>query len=411
MQWRARQSAIYNALAISLYRKHSGTLTVMPPSAKNATGRKRAAVTVASNTNTKDPPPNLNTSPASSSSDGANTAVSPDGESWCGMPVSLAEREEELCQQRRKPPKKLHKAPNCPQVGDDLLRELPSTTPDECYAKEEHALNEFQKLHSICSTEATAASTLQTLSNMAGKQMIRTQQLEKIPKDYDDQFLRPPQKQVGERACVCGSRCMGRVIAKMRYGPKSDKAFVLTEFLTPSQQNAFEQGSGLPSRRGKCLLCIRYLTNYLYLLAKMDPTFLTLSESFDLQLFENCVAIDQTRKSDDVRETIDSVPHGTTTVSAKGGYRPEACLFVSEEFCDTAAGRGKLSALAWRPVVRFRSTDYMYVTSGCGEVRIVQHGIGVDCVEETRGVSSFAQPLVATGEAARGEQRSKNACV
>jgi hypothetical protein len=346
------------------------------------------------------------------SSSGASDATEANADSDdCGLPVSLAEREELLCKQRRAPPEKLARPPAAPPArGDSLLHAQATATPDECYSCEEHALNAFQQLHSICSTEATASSTLKLLGDLVGKQVVKTVELEKIPKTHDDAFLRPPRKHVGERACVCGSRCLGRVIAKMRYGPGSDRAVTLTEFLTPAQQKTFERGGGLPARRGKCLLCIRYLTNYLYITARLDPGFLENAASFDLQLFENCVALDGENLSEDVRASIAATPHGASVVSAQHGYRPSACLFVDESFCDTAAGRGALATLAWRPVVRFRSTDYDYVDGVDGEVRIVQRGLGVDHVDETRGSTSFVGPLAEKREAARGAPKSRKRC-
>lgn len=360
--------------------------------------RKRPAVALA---------PDLERVGASSSGASEVHADSDD----CGVQPSLAEREEALCQQRRVPPKKLPRPPPAPPAtGDALLRAHGAATPDECYSCEEHALNSFQRLQSICSTEATASSTLQLLGDLVGKQVVKTAELEKIPKTHDDAYLRQPRKHVGERACLCGSRCLGRVIAKMRFGPNTPKAVVLTEFLTPSQQQTFERGGGLPARRGKCLLCVRYLTNYLYTTARLDPTFLENASRFDMQLFENCVALDGERVEQDVRASIAATPHGASVVSAQHGYRPSACLFVDESFCNTGAGRGALATLAWRPVVRFRSTDYDYVEDPDGEVRVVQRGLGVDHVDDTRGSTSFAEPFAEAREAAKGESRSRKSC-
>lgn len=120
---------------------------------------------------------------------------SDDSGSECGAPVSERERERKLCEQRRPPPQKIHAPP--PPVGSDsedeappLLRDRPTATPDESYGEDELALNHFTKLHSICSAEATASSTLQTLGSLCSRQMIKTPDLEKIPKTFDDQMLR-----------------------------------------------------------------------------------------------------------------------------------------------------------------------------------------------------------------------------
>lgn len=102
---------------------------------------------------------------------------------------------------------------------------------------------------------------------------------------------RPPNAQVGERPCVCGSRCVARVVAKMRYGPRTKYPFVMTEFLTPLERATFEKGGGLPARKGKCLLCIRCdspnsLTVFLQLIcARTVPCTDTLRCAFKLERF------------------------------------------------------------------------------------------------------------------------------
>ena len=363
-----------------------------------------------------------------------------------------------MCQQRRPPPRKIHAPPRpaIPLEGDDdelsvqpLLSSEPTATPDEIYGEDEVALNEFTKLHSICSAEATASSTLQTLGTFCSRQMIKTAALEKISKTWDDGQLRSarspqpaarspqpaarsvvtsmhhsvrrkPNLQVGERACVCGNRCVARVMAKMRYGPKTKYPFVMTEFLTPLERETFEKGGGLPARKGKCLLCIRcakcgrflissalmcspvrnahhasnrYFTNYLYILAKQDPQFLAASQNFDLQLFENCLALPSGVGEDDIRSEIDRQPHAASIVEAQHGYRLSVLLFADENFVNTCAGRGPAATLAWKPVVRFKSNDYRYEMGDDGEPHIVQVGMGVDHIEETRGISNFRRPL------------------
>jgi hypothetical protein len=93
--------------------------------------------------------------------------------------------------------------------------------------------------------------------------------------------------------------------------------------------------------------------------------------------------------ADDLGSEIARQPHAASVVEAKHGYRRSVLLFADEGFVNTCAGRGPAAALAWRPVVRFKSNDYRYEIGGDGEPRVVQVGMGVDHVEETRGISHF----------------------
>ena len=74
-------------------------------------------------------------------------------------------------------------------------------------------------------------------------------------------FRRPPDINMGERACCLGERCICVWMARWRYGDDTDLAFVGTEFLLPSQRAAFERdgASALPPTPGKCLVCSRYM--------------------------------------------------------------------------------------------------------------------------------------------------------
>ena len=76
----------------------------------------------------------------------------------------------------------------------------------------------------------------------------------------------PANTSIGERECVCGQRCLCSFIAKVRYGHETDKGFVCKEFLLPRQYKDFLDGKSLHAIRGKCLVCLRYFVNYLYIL-------------------------------------------------------------------------------------------------------------------------------------------------
>lgn len=132
-----------------------------------------------------------------------------------------------------------------------------------------------------------------------------------------------------------------------------------------------------------------YFTNYLYILAKQDPQFLADAHNFDVQLFENCLAMPAGSSVDDLSTEIGRQPHAASVVEAQHGYRRSVLLFADESFVNTCAGRGPAAALAWRPVVRFKSNDYRYELGDDGGPRIVQVGMGVDHIEETRGISHF----------------------
>ena len=140
----------------------------------------------------------------SSSSDASTVAAPADASdndrSDCEAPVSAREQEHKLCEQRRPPPRKIHAPPPRPESPSNskdessparpLLSDAPTATPEESYGEDEASLNAFTKLHSICSAEATASSTLQTLGSLCSRQMIKAPTLEKISKTWDDSYLR-----------------------------------------------------------------------------------------------------------------------------------------------------------------------------------------------------------------------------
>lgn len=242
----------------------------------------------------------------------------------------------------------------------------------EEYAKDEKLLNEFLKLHPMLSLEAMSSRGLQLFSNLISKTKISTKCLPVVGKSHDDLFLAPALVSVGERECVNGSKCIANFLATMRYGPNSEYGFVCKEFLLPKQLEDFKNGKGLPARRNKCLLCTRYLLNFVYILARTDPSFKLDDLKIPIQNFQNeCEPCANEPLAD-----VSDLPMNTSQTNCKDGYRSSAMLFVDEEFANTASGReGPLSELLWKPVVRFASTDYKYVKTADGP-RIVQVNIG-----------------------------------
>ena len=170
-------------------------------------------------------------------------------------------------------------------VCDESLPEL-----DEVCSKEELRVNAFTKLHGVACVGLLNNATLQELAGLCSKSCKQeNSSLEIIPKSHDDAQLRPANHTIGERSCVCGALCVANLLATMRYGENTRHSFTCVEYLTPTRLKAFKAGDGLPQRPGKCLLCLRYFTNFLYNLARIDPIFLDNSKTFQLQPFENCV--------------------------------------------------------------------------------------------------------------------------
>lgn len=139
-----------------------------------------------------------------------------------------------------------------------LLSSSSGIDADEEYSRDEQMLNEFVKLHPMLSLQATSATTLQLVSGMLEKAHVKVPELEIVPKSHDDLFLTEANSTIGERPCVCGTRCLANFMAKIRYGKDTDKGFVCKEFLLPSQYKDFLEGKGLPETHQKCLICTRY---------------------------------------------------------------------------------------------------------------------------------------------------------
>ena len=204
-------------------------------------------------------------------------------------------------------------------------------------------------------------------------------------------------------------------------------AFTCKEFLLPSQHTDFLSGKGLPSRRGKCLLCLRYFQHYTYILvrtpmqkdapalisdhptvmcplsqARTDPNF-RVGESPLGQVFCNpCSEATKLSSSEEanLQSAASEIPTHSSAISTTDGYLPSAMLFVDEDFvAHRSAREQRIGALTWRPTVRFCSAHYQYVKDQDG-LRIIQVGIGVD----KKGLHFQAPPGFADQEA--GERQS-----
>lgn len=281
-----------------------------------------------------------------------------------------------------------------------LLSSATGIDADEEYSNDERLLNEFIKHHPMCSMEATSAKTMQLVADMMEKAHIPVPELPVVPKSHDDLFLSPPKSSIGERECVCGSKCLAMFIARIRYGPDNKQGFVCKEYLLPDQYKNFLDGKGCPPQRQKCLLCMRYFLNYTYIMARTDSNF-TMKAPMAMQTFTNPVECDVPSREDILGGSHD-LPTNTSLVMCKDGYKPQAMLFVDEEFAQHRSQREtKLGVLSFKPVVRFCSGHYHYVNDRDGGFRIVQVGIGH---EEQLGGLGFQQPppREATAGAANG---------
>jgi hypothetical protein len=247
-----------------------------------------------------------------------------------------------------------------PSIGSNsLLFEEASIGSDEAYGSDERTLNEFLRLHPMLSMEATNRKTLQLVSTMFEKASVHVADVPIIPFSYDSSYLRPPNVRIGERACACGDKCICLFMAKLRHGDDTNLAYVGTEFLLPPEREQFLAGNGLPPRRKKCLVCTRYFQNLLYLQCRTDPNFKVSSAPLDIQVFGNVVGSPANNENDppdmtELGRTMTEIPMSASTVHARDGYKPEAMLFVDEEFAITsrASREGASATLMWKPVVR-----------------------------------------------------------
>jgi hypothetical protein len=230
--------------------------------------------------------------------------------------------------------------------------------------------------------EATSQKTMQIISSLFENCGASVPNIPIISKSYDDEMLRPANKQIGERDCACGDRCMAMFLGKFRHGPDTNLAFVCTEFLLPIEREEFAAGKGLPARRKKCLVCTRYLTSFLYYKARVDPSFSLSHAAVDAQSFANssaspvpdtsCDLPDLTELSNAQRE----LPESASAVLTDDSYKPEAMLFVDEEWINRQSAReGNMTAFQFVPIVKFCSHHYVYSMTDEGP-RITQTGIG-----------------------------------
>tara|TARA_B100001109_G_scaffold249487_1_gene241506 strand:+ start:926 stop:1300 length:375 start_codon:yes stop_codon:yes gene_type:complete len=96
------------------------------------------------------------------------------------------------------------------------------------------------------------------------------------------------------------------------------------------------------------------------------------------------------------------MPVSASPVACADGYKASAMLFVDEEFASSRTQREtRLGALLFKPVVRFCSSHYKYVTDSGGGKRIVQVGVGHEDRLDGLGFRPPPPSQVAPGAASR----------
>jgi len=236
--------------------------------------------------------------------------------------------------------------------GNDLLDHRPMPDADELFSENENALSNFIRLHPQLSLDATSDRTMAAAAALLGDCAVKTRELEQCSKTHDDKFLRRAKQEAGERPCVNGEKCICRWLAIFRFGEATENAFVCREFLLPSQLKTFNESGTLPKTHSKCLLCSRYFMSYVYTLARNSPNFKP-TGSIALQAFGNTIGVEDVES-----ETL----LYANDVETEDGYSNHVMLYADERWADLASSRGNLGTLLWRPVVRFKSSDYVFET-------------------------------------------------
>lgn len=265
-----------------------------------------------------------------------------------------------------------------------MLSEQHKSAPDSSTTESERLLDEFVRLHPMCSLEACSASTISMLAACQSNRGIRAAPSTCSNKRHDDQFLRPPNPAVGERKCACDEACLCKFIARVRYGKADTRGFICREYLTPSQNSDFLQGRKLPALRSKCLVCYRYLMTYVYTLARNDhgfsfPVLSQRSGDASHPSGEDAAALHSFLECANEEDVL---PLRVSEMGTADGYHPSAMLMPDEEFANRRAARTScLSSLLLEPTVRFCSHNYQYVKSqdlsSERQWEIVQTGIGM----------------------------------
>lgn len=107
--------------------------------------------------------------------------------------------------------------------------------------------------------------------------------IQTVTREYEDGFLREP---VGnERPCLLGNQCEGLKITMAR-----DKAFILREFLLPTEQKEYDTTGKFPPERRLCLMCKRKEIARAWINIRADG--MGMREDSILQDYRNLVDVD-----------------------------------------------------------------------------------------------------------------------
>jgi hypothetical protein len=221
---------------------------------------------------------------------------------------------------------------------------------DELHDDNERALTHLLKLHPMLCLDVTSQRVLDGAAKLVGDYAIPTVELEAVDKTHDDMFFRPARAGSGERPCVNGDKCIAQWLATFRYGENSIYHFTCREFLLPSQLKKFNESGCLPKQSGKCLLCTRYWHSYVFTLARTSPSFCPKS-CIQVQAFGNAIGVSEAGE----------IPSLSNAVDDECGYKSDVMLYVDERWSETNVARSHLGTMLWRPVVRFNSSDYVFV--------------------------------------------------
>lgn len=269
-------------------------------------------------------------------------------------------------------------------------------------------VNTFVKMHPMLSSDIFNPTILEKLDEMLERQPIQLRDIPTVDKVYEDGMLRPPEIDKGERPCVLGDECMCVFMSRMKYGPSNPYSFVCTEFLLPEQRREWICGNKLPDVPGKCLVCLRYFTTYLYYMARNDAHFHETTKKFNLQTHQNPTSCSNSNKrvrfSSDSNDMNTPTPSGSfgssgssslssscwhdkhlaqqplpthcNAVGSANGYRRDAMLFSDEKALQAPSMRTmSCNSIPFHPFVRFCMSHYKYKLVG-GKPRLVQMNVG-----------------------------------
>lgn len=262
---------------------------------------------------------------------------------------------------------------------------------EEDFVPNEHErlLDDFVRLHPMCSMSACSSTTMSLLLECQSQTTIPFAASTSSSKTHDDQFLRSANVAVGERPCAMDEACLCKFIARVRYGKNDTRGFVCREYMTPEQQAHFLNGGKLQHTRSKCLVCYRYLVTYMYTLARNVHNFEFPLKDYSQPVLHN--GEEKTLCALETAEESDLLPLRVSKISSIEGYHPSVMLMPDREFANRRAARETaLSSLLFEPCVRFCSSHYQYVRQDDGEWQIVQCAVGLQ--DKLQGLGFFAAP-------------------